>query len=186
MKNIDLATAYAVCINALPNAIVSVKSPNGHIVQCDLAKVPAHVAVHFLAGYVEKKLGDISKGSTKGGTDNDVHDQRSKVVKTWYGGDLHMKGGGTPDPVMQQAKEEIIADYIQGGMTATEARKFVKGTAATFLAERASELPEADREAWVKDNLAFYRERAEKTLGERAKTKIVIDPAKIKIGRPAA
>lgn len=182
-QTITEAAAWAALIDTLVNPTVSVKSPNGRIVQCDLRKVPAAVGKLFIAGYVEKRLADISKNSTKGGTENDVHDQRQKVVQTWYGGDFSMKGGGTADPVAVQMKEEIISVYIKHGLAPNAARKHVKGTAVQFLTEQSKlQSDDADEQAaWLRDKVDEYRAAAETTLAERGKVDIKIDPAKIKL-----
>lgn len=173
--------AWAVIVGSLVNPVVSVKSPNGHIVQCDLRKVPANVGALFAPGFVEKRLSDISKNSTKGGTENDVHEQRRKVVETWYAGDLTMRGGGTADPVAVQMKEEIVAAYIAAGAAPAEARKFVKGTAMQFLQAMAEKQPEAEREAWLKAKVEHYRTKAEATLKTRQKEGAKVDISTLSI-----
>lgn len=183
-QTITRAVAWEALVGSMLNPIVSVKSPNGGLVQCDLRKVPADVGIEFIPGFVSKRLSDISANSTKGGTANDVHDQRRKVVKTWYDGDLTMKGGGTPDPVGQQMKEEIISYYIGLGFSRAEAQKHVKGTAIAFLTTQAADQPEAERNEWLKGMVDHFRAAAEKTLAERQKAEKKVEIGKIKIALP--
>lgn len=187
----DKAAVFSALVAFMPDPIINIKAgDSGHVTTLDFTKVHPDVGVELLRQGGIKPLTDISRDVKTEETWGQVADRRLARVKNWYAGDYSVRGGGVADPVAVQMKEEIIAVYISKGAAPGEARKFVKGTAAQFIAAQGvAANPGADddpnvreaRDAWITERLDHYRTLAEATLKERGKSTAKLDLSSIKL-----
>lgn len=182
----DKAAVYKALVAFMPDPIVNIKAgDSGHVSTLDFTKVHPDVGVELLRQGGIKPLTDISRDVKTEETWAQVADRRLARIKNWYAGDYSVRGGGVADPVAVQMKEEIIATYIAHGAAPGEARKFVKGTAAQFIANQAAAnedlKTDEERAAWIKERLDHYRSVAEATLKERGKGAAKLDLSTLKI-----
>lgn len=188
-KTINPTDKGAVCaalVAFMADPVVNIKAgDSGHLATLDFRKVHPDVIIELVRQGGIKPLTDISRDIKTEETWQQVNDRRRKRIENWYAGDYSVRGGGVADPVAVQMKEEIIATYIAHGASPGEARKFVKGTAAQFIAQQAAAntdlTTDDERQAWITERLNHYRGLAETTLRERGKSTDKLDLSAIKL-----
>lgn len=173
-----LAAAYTALLAFMDDPVISIRAgkDSKHINMCDLRKVHPRVGLELLRQGAIKPLTDISRDKAKDETDTDLHRRRQEKIANWYNGDFTVRGGGTPDPVGRQMKEEIIAVYRKNGadLNSAEGKEMIKGTAAQILARVYGDGTEEFKAA-----MEHFRKLAAETIKERSTAKVDVKSIKL-------
>lgn len=141
--------------------------------------IPANVGLELCNQGIRKPLTDISKDAKQGDESwNEPHARRVKKVQLWYGGDYAAKGGGVPDPVSAQMREELIVELKDAGLTDKRLKELeIKGSFPQMVDRLEALGIVKDRKATT-DRL---RERATARLAERGEAAATVDLGSIQL-----
>jgi hypothetical protein len=142
------------------------------------SRIPANVGLELVRQGIIKPLTDISKDAKQGDESwNEPHQRRLKKVDNWYNGDYAVRGGGVPDPIGAQMKEELAAELKRKGLTAKSHPDCFKGRVGDMLDALVAAGVKLDKEA----KMQALREAAVATLAERGSAAKELDLTSIEL-----
>lgn len=183
--NEKLAEAWATITAAIeanePAGEIVIPSGKGTnlYVRVKPSRVPLAVGLECVRQGFIKPLTDISLNKeTDEGNWKFPHERRLKKVELWYSGDYAAKGGGVPDPVSAQMREELVAELKAKGLTAkVMAEKGIKGTVGQMLDALIAGGAKVDKAA----TMERLRATATARLAERGKAAGALDLSSLEI-----
>lgn len=151
----------------------------GLYVRVKPSRIPATVGLELANQGIRKPLTDISKDAKQGDESwNEPHKRRLAKVELWYNGDYAAKGGGVPDPVTAQMREELVAELKDKGLSDKTMKEHeIKGS-FTQMMDRLEALGVVTDRKETTDRL---RDRATARLAERGKAAKTVDLGSLKL-----